>query len=418
MKIKIKTVSDILSCFILFALILGKSVLPPEDKMENVRAFTRNIEFDYITWTLDAITLKGLQFALGSQRYLSEKQQHQIINDYLAAVKEMESIKDSIENIFSDPGIADKETSAAPLLIRREQVQRILEELGPLSESILQQQINAVLSDLDLTLGGQAIPPVLFNATPLPMALIVSPRDKIRQDANISLLPDRTLEENISLEQQVERSLNVSALVVPIGGVGTYPTMVKRYDHLPWLVDVISHEWVHNYLTLRPLGINYEASPETRTMNETAASLAEGEIREALFKRFYPEFLQGSPVSGNPVANPTTDRPPPAFDFRQEMHQTRLTADQYLFEGKITEAENYMEKQRKIFWENGYQIRRLNQAYFAFYGAYADQPGGQAGTDPVGPAVRALRQQSSSLAEFINRISWMTSFDQLQKAVK
>ena len=77
-----------------------------------------------------------------------------------------------------------------------------------------------------------------------------------------------------------------------------------------------------------------------------------------------------------------------------------------------------MKARREIFWENGYTIRKLNQAYFAFYGAYADVPGGAAGEDPVGPAVRELRAQSGSLAEFVNRISWMTSFAQLQAAIQ
>ena len=63
-------------------------------------------------------------------------------------------------------------------------------------------------------------------------------------------------------------------------------------------------------------------------------------------------------------------------------------------------------------------IRKLNQAYFAFHGAYADVPGGAAGEDPVGPAVRALRAQSDSLADFVNTIAWMTSFEQLQQAIK
>jgi len=31
--------------------------------------------------------------------------------------------------------------------------------------------------------------------------------------------------------------------------------------------------------------------------------------------------------------------------------------------------------------------------------------------------VRALREQSSSLAEFINTIAWMTSFQELQAAI-
>ena len=100
------------------------------------------------------------------------------------------------------------------------------------------------------------------------------------------------------------------------------------------------------------------------------------------------------------------------------MHETRVTADKLLAEGKVDQAEAYMEQRRQVFWDHGYLIRKLNQAYFAFYGAYADVPGGAAGEDPVGPAVRALRAKSKSLADFINTIAWMTSFDQLQKAIQ
>jgi hypothetical protein len=101
------------------------------------------------------------------------------------------------------------------------------------------------------------------------------------------------------------------------------------------------------------------------------------------------------------------------------MHETRVTTDALLAQGKIEEAEAYMESRRQFFWENGYRIRKLNQAYFAFYGAYADQPGGAAGAteDPIGDAVRKLRSQSSSLADFLNRISWMWSLEQLQASV-
>ena len=109
---------------------------------------------------------------------------------------------------------------------------------------------------------------------------------------------------------------------------------------------------------------------------------------------------------------------PPPFDFRAEMHETRVRADELLAEGKIEEAETYMEAQRQIFWQNGYLLRKLNQAYFAFHGAYADVPGGAAGEDPVGPAVRALRAQSTSLKDFINTIARMTSFEQLQQAIQ
>ena len=99
------------------------------------------------------------------------------------------------------------------------------------------------------------------------------------------------------------------------------------------------------------------------------------------------------------------------------MHLTRVDADKLLAEGKIEVAETYMELRRQFLWEHGYHIRKLNQAYFAFYGAYADQPGGAAGADPVGAAVRLLRDKSASLSAFINRMAWMWNFEQLKKAV-
>jgi len=96
------------------------------------------------------------------------------------------------------------------------------------------------------------------------------------------------------------------------------------------------------------------------------------------------------------------------------MHITRLRVDELLAAGNVEEAEAYMEARRLVFWENGYAIRKLNQAYFAFYGSYADSPTGPAGEDPVGAAVRELRQHSGSLAEFIERMQDLTSFTELQ----
>jgi hypothetical protein len=157
-------------------------------------------------------------------------------------------------------------------------------------------------------------------------------------------------------------------------------------------------------------------------MNETTADIVGSEVGAEVLRRYYsgvaairiPDVLQMSSPAGFPDPG---DEDPPPFDFRAEMHTTRVTADAFLASGRIVEAENYMEQRRRMFVENGFFIRRLNQAYFAFYGAYADTPGGPAGQDPVGPAVRALRSRSGSLAAFVNRIAWMTSFEQLQQAV-
>ncbi len=213
--------------------------------------------------------------------------------------------------------------------------------------------------------------------------------------------------------------MNVSVLVVNIGGVGIYPTMVLRTTDFSWTIETIAHEWIHNFLTLRPLGMLYAETPQLRTMNETSASLAGKEIALGVYAQYYPQFMPKPViVQENTTEEPTKPAQPPAFDYRAEMHATRLKVDALLADGKIQQAEEYMEQRRIYFWDNGYHIRKINQAFFAFYGAYADVPGGAAGTDPVGPAVVSLREQSSSLAAFLNRISWMTSFEDLLNALQ
>jgi len=252
------------------------------------------------------------------------------------------------------------------------------------------------------------------------MNIIISPRRAIQQDASISLLPDLSVDQQVRLEERLDAGLGVCSLVVPVGGIGSYPTMVMRTTSLDWLADTIAHEWIHNWLSLRPLGLNYSLTPELRTMNETTASIAGGEISRKLLERFYPELLAGNvPASISLAAGPVGpgEFPHPVFDFRAEMHATRIQVDQLLAEGRIEEAEAFMEARRQLFWENGYALRKLNQAYFAFYGAYADVPGGAAGEDPVGPAVRQLREESASLTDFLHRIAAMDSFTLLQAAL-
>ena len=96
------------------------------------------------------------------------------------------------------------------------------------------------------------------------------------------------------------------------------------------------------------------------------------------------------------------------------MRSTRLTVDGLLAQGQMEAAEEYMEMRRQELWAHGYRIRKLNQAFFAFYGAYADEPGEQ-GTDPVGPAVLALREQSASLQAFLEAMAPLSSYAALEQ---
>lgn len=392
------------------------------DEVDRVRVYTRGIEFDYVSWMLNAAALKLEQGAVGMPGYLDHESSQVVVSDDLQLTQQISQAEDALNQVYADPSISNKQAASAHIRAQLADLDRQEAQVEPIAEAVLQGQVAQVAADFGLTTLGQPIPSILYHSTAVPDALIVSPRDHIEQSANISITPGLPVDLQAALEDRVSKGLNVSSLVVPIGGVGVYPTMIMRTTDLKWLTSTIAHEWTHNYLTLRPLGMLYDETPQLRTMNETTAEISGDEIGAEVMRRFYPGLQRAARLNLDLISLPF-DKPNAAdmqgtpFDFRAEMHTTRVTADALLATGKISQAEAYMEQRRHLFVQNGYDIRKLNQAYFAFYGAYAEQPGGAAGEDPVGPAVRALRTQSRSLADFINRIAWMTSFDQLKAAV-
>ena len=406
---------------IILSLLFSGSALVVPDQNAKIRLYTRALEFDYFDWTMGALGIKISQASLSSPFYFDEIAQHQIVLDYLNVTDEIFQLEYQVKLIFSDPGIQDPITQSQE---KRELLDTLYDSrirLAPVAEAVLEHQISQVLHSQGLTSMGQPIPPVLFHFTPLPYNIVISPRDNIQQNNSISLISDLPVDKQVELENKIDLDLNVSSLVVPVGGIGSYPTMIEQSTSLDWISNTIAHEWIHNWLSFRPLGIRYGLNNELRTMNETTASLVGDEIGKITISKFYPEMI----VKAEEIqtVNFQTGRPDPKdlpmaqFDYRFEMHATRVGVDKLLAEGEIEAAESYMESRRKIFWDNGYAIRKLNQAFFAFYGAYADVPGGAAGEDPVGPAVRSLRAQSPTLRVFLEKISKITSFEELTKAI-
>ena len=371
-------------------------------------------EFDFLSWLLRAFIAKGESGAVAGQNYLGADARKELVLDYLGMVGEARRLQEQIERIYADPDIADAAAASAELQGELATVRVRLAALQPLAEAIVQEQVAVVLVDEGFGFLGEVWPPVQMHMTPLPLVLIVSPREEIRQLYNVPLEHGLTIPTREELEDGVRLELDRSALVVPIGGMGLYPSMIVETSNLPFLADVVAHEWAHHWLTLRPLGIRYAASPEMRTINETVASIVGAEVGARVVERFYPE-LAPPPAPTQPA--PQAPIEPPAFDFRAEMAETRRQVDAYLATGDVEAAEAYMEQRRALFVDNGYAIRKLNQAYFAFYGAYADTPGAT-GDDPVGPAVVALREQSGSLGEFLRRVAPVTSFAALQEELE
>jgi hypothetical protein len=58
---------------------------------------------------------------------------------------------------------------------------------------------------------------------------------------------------------------------------------------------------------------------------------------------------------------------------------------------------------------NGRFIRKINQAFFAFHGAYATSP---ASISPINEQLKALQNRSESLEEFIKTVGSFGSYRQ------
>lgn len=406
---------------IVLTAILGGSAISVGGLLSRLQVHTRQIEFDYSSWTLDAMAAKLSGYALNLNRFLSPEEQSRLVLETLTQVARVDTLSIEVLMIYSDPSIADPDTASQSLRQDLAQAEARLQALAPTAEAILQAQLIDILGDVGMEIGGQVLPPSLYRSSEMPYSLVVSPRDQIARVLDISLSPSMTTEGMEALENRVFDELDRSALVVPIGGIGTYPTMVKQSSNLVWLTEVIAHEWVHNFLTLRPLGMNYYTSEDLRTINETTASLVGKELGRLILEKYYPDQvppeIEATPSGTQSGGGLLSLEPEPeVFDFRAEMRQTRIEVDRLLAEGKIEDAESYMEVRREFFWQNGYLIRKLNQAYFAFYGAYNDAPGGgAAGEDPIGPAVVVYRDRFESLAEFLKAISWVNSVDGLMR---
>ncbi|MFN2145333.1 MAG: hypothetical protein ACK2T7_08255, partial [Anaerolineales bacterium] len=304
----LKRIFQILFYGAIFLFVLGPATMPLNDPKEQIRAYTRAEEFDYIDWTIDALAVKLDRATLGTSGYLELEEQKQVVLEYIDLIGQIRTAEAELSMVYADPQISDPENAAAPIREKLAPLYARRDEIAPLSESIIQQMVSTTAARLGFTAGGQPVPPVMYHNTPLPWALIVSPRDEIRQEANISLETRLTVEDHIQIEDQISADLGYSTLVVPIGGVGTYPTMVAETTSLNWLMEVISHEWMHNYLSLRPLGVRYDLTPELRTINETTASIFGTELGAEIIRTYFPEFAPPPPA---PPSEDTTDQPAP-----------------------------------------------------------------------------------------------------------
>ena len=386
-----------------------------EDERFKLDAILGQQHFDFLTWGVKAFVAKGKALLTAGDQFLDENQQKEFVLAYLDDLEQVRRLERQIDSIYTDPEIDDPVTAAEEFQKQVNILRADISTRQPIAESILEKQVSSILNEEEFDLAGYTWPPVLMRMTPLPMVLIVSPREEIRQIYNIPLNHGLSTETRENIEDGIYESVDRSALVTPIGGLGFYPAMIVETSDINFLVGTIAHEWAHHWLSLQPVGLNVFANNEMLRINETVASIVGEEIGRQVIERYYPEFAPTEELAETLPDNISSD--PPAFDFNAEMRLTRVNVDDLLANDQLDEAEAYMEERRQFFWDNGYRFRKLNQAFFAFRGSYADEPGEQ-GDDPIGPTLLAIRDNSPSLKAFLDDLSSVTSVSDLEEIAR
>ncbi len=384
---------------------------PSSPVQKKIARAVKPYRFDLLHYEIGAITSKIRERITRPGARLTPEEQKTLVENYVTLARQARHLEAEINRIYADPQQEDPAAASADLQQRLDELKQLMQEMRPLVENILQRQVGSTLKEMGLDTAGQVWPPLAFKFSDLPKYLIASPRDHIELIAGVHLRPSLTIAQRERIEEEVAKKFQLSTLVEELGGLGVWPTMLTDEADLPWILDTIAHEWLHTYMIFHPLGWHMFDNPQMDTINETVATIVGQEVGAETAWRYYGiPRPKPQPLPETPAQLPPPD--PNKFDFRLEMRRTRLKVDELLKQGKIEEAERYMEARRKLFVEHGYYIRKLNQAYFAFHGSYATS---SASTDPIGPKLRELRSLMPDLATFVHQVQRISKPEDLDE---
>ena len=377
----------------------------------SLKSIVKPYRFSIVKWESRAIPQEVKRWIFG--RYEKVDDEVRTVAEYFSLVERIKSLKSGIEAANAGRGqgeLALLETE----LNKAEEQKKALEGTvgrivaGQIKEILAQQGIFNPIVGLKVH-----FPPLNFKLERPPYLLVISPRDRIESMREITLQQNLGRQRMEDIEAEVD-ALGVSSLAVELGGFGgTYPTFVIDNASLRFTIDTATEEWLHQYLTFKPLGFRYlldlagvSRNYEIATITETAASMVSKEIGLLVCEKYY------SQCEGDDNQKRETES---GFDFDREMREIRKAVDIYLAQGEIEPAEEFMEQKRQYLASKGYYIRKLNQAYFAFHGAYADSP---TSISPIGLELKKLRSQSASLKDFLDTVAAMTSRQDLKSSVR
>ncbi len=321
--------------------LLGVSCASSRDFDSSLGSIVKPYHFSIAKWELNTI-FSGAKQAIGSRDKKIDGEIRKV-TEYFSSVERIKTLKSEIETINAGNKQGDLTSLEAELNELQQQkmaleisVDRIIER--QIRETLAQQGIfNPIDKYIRLKV---SFPPINFKLEKPPHLLVISPRDRIESMRETTLRQSISLEEMEGIEAEVDK-LGVSSLVVELGGFGgTYPSFVTNQASLQFVIDTATEEWLHQYLTFKPLGFLYvldltgvSRNYEIATMNETLASMVSKEIGSIVFKNFYPEHENNGSQSQIKASG---------FDFNQEMRDIRRAVDKYLAQGEIEQGEEFM----------------------------------------------------------------------------
>ncbi len=384
--------------------------LPVGDRrvFTHVELATAGSRYDLTSFELQNLPDKWLHKIITSLPWnaIDEKEHRQLLDRYLALAPELRVARSELENALAvrDPIlIAKAQLRLDSLIAERNEFRDPVEEF-------LESAISAQIVELNLHKFGDFIwPPVDFRIDDAPHLLVTSLRNVIERKNSILLSPVMDEPTKLAIENQIVESADLSAAVFPIGGLASFPNLVTHSYDLTSLLEIAAHEWIHAYLLFQPLGRAYWANGDMTSLNETLATIAGDEIGRMAYNYITGEAIETSVKPRFKDEAEEIEIDPDAFDFNRFMRETRVQTDELLERGEILEAEEYMERRQVELIDHGYNIRKLNQAYFAFYGTYATGP---ASTSPLARQLWELRVQSDNAGHFIKTLQTISNYDQ------
>ena len=361
--------------------------------------------YDLIGWEVSNLPVKWLSRLADLLPWSgsSRDDRQAALEHYMELAVQVRAARSELESaIAGSPG---GQRDAVALQERVDSLQAELGSLRDAAEELLEGAISGVLVEQGLNAAGEFIwPPVDVRLGRTPHLLVTSPRDRIERLESVLLKPDLPARSKDAMENQLLDEENLSSVVVKTGGVATYPTVIPDDADLRHLLDVAAHEWLHTYLFFHPLGQGLFRDDDMFTLNETLANMFGREIGRSTY-----EHLTGQQAPEPRAEEEAEGVDTSGFSYNRFMHETRLRADELLAEGDIEGAERYMEERRLELNTHGYSVRKINQAWFAFHGTYADSP---ASVSPIAGELDELRALVSGIGEMVRVMRGVSTYEE------